>query len=228
MWRLARGLNKRILFNFLLTGHTKFSPDRYFGVFKAKYATSNIDTYEDIKNCVFASSPSGCNVPVSTKNVVWYDWVEYFKKFYKPLVGITSFHHFIITKDSVEARLFADSEETTTFELRICADDFSEPKVITPQGLPLERQWYLFKNIRNLVFDKSKADDVAPMPKEKIKKEVKIKAVEVDSDELVEKKKKKITKKTEAASSSQTARKPFKRPAAPEFKGTAKKNKSKK
>uniref|UniRef100_A0A0K8TWY0 DUF7869 domain-containing protein n=1 Tax=Bactrocera latifrons TaxID=174628 RepID=A0A0K8TWY0_BACLA len=44
-WRLARGLNKTILFNFLLTGHTKFAPDRYFGIVKSKYAVSNIDTY---------------------------------------------------------------------------------------------------------------------------------------------------------------------------------------
>lgn len=189
MWRVARGLNKQIYFNFLLTGHTKFSPDRYFGIFKAKYAISNIDTYEDIKNCVTASSPSGCNKPVTMENVTWYDWVEYFKKFFKPLVGITTFHHFTISKDGVEAKLFADSQDTIKFELRICTDDLSYPNVITPDGLNLERQWYLYKNIRELVFDKKKCDDVAPKPQKPMKKKA------AKSEEFTSTENKAVTKK---------------------------------
>lgn len=166
MWRVAKGLQKQISYNFLLTGHTKFSPDRYFGVFKSKYAVSNIDIFNDLMQCVTDSSPSGCNKPVSAENLVWYDWVSYLKKVYKPLVGITSFHHFVISSDGIEAKQFADSVETTKFQLVLKAVNDFMPKITTPQGLSLQRQWYLFKNIRDLVFDAKKADNVAPKPKE--------------------------------------------------------------
>lgn len=166
---------KKISYNFLLTGHTKFSPDRYFGVFKSKYAVSNIDTHKDLIQCVTDSSPSGCNKPVSAENVVWYDWVSYLKKFYKPMVGITKFHHFVISSEAIEAKQFADSDETTRFELVLQPVNDLMPNIITPQGLSLERQLYLFKNIRDLVSDIKKADDVAPQPKQILVQKKKIK-----------------------------------------------------
>lgn len=47
------------------------------------------------------------------------------------------------------------------------------PEIITPQSLSLERHWYLFNNMRDLVSDITKADDVAPLPKEKLVKKTK-------------------------------------------------------
>lgn len=73
-WRVAQGLHKRILFNFLLTGHTKFSPDRYFGIFKAKYSVSDVDIFDDLMQCVVDSPPGGHNKAVSAENVTWYEW----------------------------------------------------------------------------------------------------------------------------------------------------------
>jgi hypothetical protein len=45
--------------------------------------------------------------------------------------------------------------------------------MIFPQGLDIERQWYLYNNIRDLIVNKNKADDVAPLPKERISKPTK-------------------------------------------------------
>ena len=171
MWRVEKGKNKEIVLNFLLTGHTKFSPDRFFGVFKSKYARTNIDTFEDLINCVVASSPSGHNKAISAKNVTWYQWDMYLRKFFKRLPNITTFHHFnICAKGIVKAKLFADTEELTQSTLLLQSLDDLMPEVITPSGLPLERQWYLYNNIRSLVTDSSKVDMVAPIPVQNLPK----------------------------------------------------------
>ncbi|XP_071053768.1 uncharacterized protein [Onthophagus taurus] len=170
MWRVAKGLQKAILFNFLLTGHTKFTPDRFFGIFKAKYAVSNIDTHDDLMKCVVASSPSGHNKAVSAENVTWYDWANYLQQFYKPLIGITQYHHFIISSNSVKVRQFADSEETIEFKLLQQPVNDLMPNIIKPVGLSLERQWYMYNNLRELVSDIAKVDDVAPLPKQMLAK----------------------------------------------------------
>lgn len=170
-WRVARKLEQTILFNFLLTGHTKFAPDRFFGIFKAKYALSNIDTYEDLLQCVVESSPGGYNKVVSAENVTWYQWDTYFKLFYRPLVGITQFHHFIICTDCVKAKKFADSENVDSFHLLLEPIVSEMPKTIHPVGLTLERQWYIYQNLRSLVADPRKVDILAPKPEEKPKKQ---------------------------------------------------------
>lgn len=36
-WRVLAGLNSSVQLNFLLAGHTKFAPDRSFGLIKRKY-----------------------------------------------------------------------------------------------------------------------------------------------------------------------------------------------
>lgn len=53
--RVEKGKHTRILLNFLLTEHTKFTPDRLFGVLKSKCAATNIDTYDGLIKCIAAS-----------------------------------------------------------------------------------------------------------------------------------------------------------------------------
>lgn len=170
MWRMSKKLNKSISLNFLLTGHTKFSPDRFFGIFKSKYALSNIDNHEDLVNCVVASSHSGHNKAVSANDVTWYNWTSYVNQFYKPLIGITSYHHFKILSDGVEARSFADSENCVELKLQLAAVNDEMPEILIPEGLSLERKWYMFNNLRDLVHDKKKADSLAPEPEQKLRK----------------------------------------------------------
>ena len=55
-WRVQTGLNVKIGLNFLLAGHTKFSPDRGFGIFKYAYSRSNVDCLSDLIECVNKSS----------------------------------------------------------------------------------------------------------------------------------------------------------------------------
>ena len=44
MWRVMTQEQELIELSFMLVGHTKFSPDRFFGLFKKAYCRSSIST----------------------------------------------------------------------------------------------------------------------------------------------------------------------------------------
>lgn len=175
LWRVLTGKNKTISFNFLLTGHTKFGPDRNFGILKAKYARSDVDSLEDFIDVVNTSSPNGFNKalpsidPISkVRNVVWCQWDMFLQQFFKPLVGITQYHHFLFNTDGkITAKLFADSPEET-IHLQTATLETAEAYLveeIIPKGFTTERAWYLYNEIRKLCVKETAKDLVAPKPK---------------------------------------------------------------
>lgn len=78
---------KSITLNFLLTGHTKFSPDRLFGVLKHAFLRSIIDCYNDFENCVKHLSPNGFNEAINGKHVQYRVWDTFFRETYRKLPG---------------------------------------------------------------------------------------------------------------------------------------------
>lgn len=86
-WRIKSAMNKSITLNFLLTGHTKFSPDRLFGVLKHAFLRSIIDCYDDFENCVKHSSPNGFNEAINGKHVQYRAWDTFFRETYRKLPG---------------------------------------------------------------------------------------------------------------------------------------------
>ncbi|XP_018794716.1 PREDICTED: uncharacterized protein LOC108972547 isoform X1 [Bactrocera latifrons] len=70
------------------------------------------------------------------------------------------------SSDCVKTKKFEDSEEVQSFKLLLKPIDPEMPKVIQPAGLSLERQWYIYHNLRSFVSDISKVDIVAPLPKD--------------------------------------------------------------
>ena len=59
-WRVLTGRHKRITYSFMVAGHTKFSPDGFFGLFKLKLKNSEVDDLEDLVDVV-ESSTNGYN-----------------------------------------------------------------------------------------------------------------------------------------------------------------------
>ena len=55
-WRVSTHKNEQISFSFMLAGHTKFAPDRYFGLVKRKYKHSHVATLSDIEGVVKLST----------------------------------------------------------------------------------------------------------------------------------------------------------------------------
>ena len=61
MWRVESGRHKSVQLSFILAGHTKFSPDRHFGLIKKAYRRKRVDTIASIKRVVESSSTCGAN-----------------------------------------------------------------------------------------------------------------------------------------------------------------------
>ena len=45
-WRIANNLHEKITYSFMVAGHTKFTPDGFFGLFKLKLRHSEVDDIE--------------------------------------------------------------------------------------------------------------------------------------------------------------------------------------
>lgn len=172
LWRMTKKLNKSIQLNFLLTGHTKFSPDRNFGIIKCKFSKSIVDCHEDFLDVIEKSSPNNFNIAVpskdprnNTRNVVWAQWDEFLAQYFKPIPNITKYHHFRFNEDgSVKAKFFSNSEEEEIRKATLLHANVSPLKVVEPDGLSLQRAWYLYKEVRPLCSKESSKDLLAPKP----------------------------------------------------------------
>ena len=51
-WRVLVGLHRTITISFLIVGHTKFSPDWCFGLFKQKFRRTKVSCLDDIVKVV--------------------------------------------------------------------------------------------------------------------------------------------------------------------------------
>ena len=100
IWRTLHGLHKDISLNFMVAGHTKFSPDWCFGLLKQKYRRTPVSSLEDIARLTIQSTASGLNLAqlVGSESqevfVPSYNWQTFLGEYFKPLIGIKSLQHF--------------------------------------------------------------------------------------------------------------------------------------
>ena len=92
LWRVLQGLNQSITLSFLIAGHTKFAPDRGFGLIKRVYRKTKVDCLEDIQNVVKVSSDMNECQLVGHEDgqviVPTHDWTDFCVKSFKKLDGI--------------------------------------------------------------------------------------------------------------------------------------------
>ena len=73
----------------MLAGHTKFAPDRFFGLIKITYRHMKVETIGYIATVVESSSMIGANIPQLTMGqigdweVLYYDWTTFFEIYFK-------------------------------------------------------------------------------------------------------------------------------------------------
>ena len=171
MWRVLTGRHTDITYSFLVVGHTKFSPNWCFGLFKRLYKRTRVSSMADIAEVVERSAV--CN----TAQLVWdedteyvptHDWAAFLAPHIRKIAGIKQYHHFRFTSASpgtVYVRMYADSEERS---LSLLKEDWqpnpsSLPPYIQPKGLSDERQWYLYEKIRPFCSELQK-EIVCPRP----------------------------------------------------------------
>lgn len=177
-WRVLTKRNISVSLSFLLTGHTKLAPDRFFGLIKKVYRRSAADTLQDLGRIVTESTIAGKNIPEYTvdmlgrRNVTWYDWTAFLAQFFKRIPNITKYHHFSASDSdpgTILMKAFADRNEES---LGLMKRDVSLsivqssglPKDIEPQGLDAARQWYLYEHIRKFCGSNLAKDTTCPKP----------------------------------------------------------------
>ena len=178
MWRVLTGLHGEIKISFLIVCHTKFAPDWCFGLFKRLYKRTEITSLDDIAEVVERSAK--CNHAQvaghldGTSEVPFYDWSGFFdndRVIKTALKGISKMQHFRFTADKPGCVFVKNSSNGVERKINLLKDASWRPSpadlpaVITPPGLPLERQWYLYNKIREFCPDSTK-DLVCPLPSE--------------------------------------------------------------
>ena len=149
------GLHKEITLSFMLVGHTKFTPDWCFGLFKQKFRRTFVSSLEEVADVV--NKPADVNVAqlVGTQAgepiVPVYDWASYFGGHFRTVPQLKLYHHFHFTNSqpgTVVMKEFVDSVEKSY--TMVVDDEWSTelPLVTKSSGLSLSRQWYLFTQIR--------------------------------------------------------------------------------
>ena len=170
------GLHKEIKLSFLLVGHTKFAPDWCFGLFKQLFKKTRVGTINDIAEVAEKSAVVNHAQLIGdydgSIHVPMYNWAEFFEghTVQTALKGISQMHHFRFTADHPGA-VFVKNACDDDKERKISLLKFTTwrptpstlPEQITPPGLSLERQWYLFNKMRDFCPDAAK-DIVCPQP----------------------------------------------------------------
>ena len=153
------GLNEACELNIMIPGHTKFGPDRFFGLIKRKYRRTNLSSLAEIAKVVETSTAGGQNKAYIigneqlSKPFHYYNWADFLANYYNTLPQITSYYHFRFDKGHhgiVFVRKFANAEEMeiTIIKPNTCIDRSALPSEIIPSGLSEERKQYLFEHVR--------------------------------------------------------------------------------
>ena len=174
-WRTMLQLHNTINYSFLVAGHTKFGPDRCFGIIKRAYKVTYISSLYELAKMVDFSSTIGVNkaqlvgkhdgkviVPV-------YDWSNFLSHYFTKIPNIKSYHHFRFSKDEPGKVYFKEfnssiEQSLTLLKNRVILPPASVlPAKLNPEGLSQERKQYLYREIRQ--FCKPGTEDlVAPAP----------------------------------------------------------------
>ena len=174
MWCCITGKHTSCSIHFMIPGHTHFSQDQYFGLIKRKYRKTRVSSVAQLSKVVKESTRTDCNQvelaydPVSKYRVACYDWKSYLSSFFKPVPSILKYQHFHVSSKNpgiVELEELADSERTAV-DIRKAGmeiDPSQMPTLITSPGLSLDRQTYLYEQIR-VFCEPEYADATCPMP----------------------------------------------------------------
>ena len=156
MWRVLTGRHKQITLSFLIVGHTKFSPDTCFGLIKRLYRRTYVGCLDDIAGVVSKSSvvnePQIVGAQDGSTVVPMYNWGTYFDEGTTKVPGIKKYQHFRFSAEHPgkvfvkSSRGAAEKEVTILKSTHNLLETF--PSMITPTGLSLERQLYLYDKIR--------------------------------------------------------------------------------
>ena len=174
-WRVLAGLQEEVELSFLIVGHTKYSPDWCFGLFKRAFKRTKVGCLDDLVNVCEGSAKVNKSQLVGTQDgtvvVPTYNWSAFFQPFFKanPFKGLKKLQHLRFTATHPGACFFKETPDGEERMIAILRDPYWRPSshvlapVIPPQGLSAERQQYLYEKIRDFCPPHCK-DIVCPRP----------------------------------------------------------------
>ena len=165
-WRIAMKKSSEITVHRLIPGHTKFFPDRYFGVFKAAYRRGRYDNLQDVVDLA-----NQCCVRARARLVpTWFDWKAYFVSTdYKAPVGHGDWRLTLFKADGTlwfSKDVRTPLEEYKNFKKATCRFHPTFrlfPTRLMCEGMKPERLDYLYKEIA--LCPEYFADPAKAMPK---------------------------------------------------------------
>ena len=172
IWRTLTHQHRNVTISFLPVGHTKFSPDWCFGLFKCLYRRTKVGNLHSI--ATVANKSAECNFAqlVSDEDgstiVPTLDWTDFFTEHLKKIPGIIKYHHFRMTTSSPGSVFLRIQHDSPEVKLDLWKEPWTPsiemlPNVIPPHGLSTDRQWYLYEQIRPFCPEEDK-DSVCPLP----------------------------------------------------------------
>ena len=155
MWRVMTGQHREIILSFLPVGHTKFFPDAGFG-----FKLTKVGCLDDIAAVVRSSATMNYAQLVGDQqgNVIVpsYNWIEHLEPHITKtaLKGIKKMAHFRFSSDS-PGYVFVKSSSDAIIgrKIKLLKDRSwipqatSLPDETIPNGLSLQRQWYLYTRV---------------------------------------------------------------------------------
>ena len=179
MYRVLMSLHSEIELSFLVVGHTKFSPDGYFGLIKHRYRRSKVYTYKQLAKLIEDSSENGHNIcqrfeSGGKSQIIYRNWTSWLSQYFSTVPKITSYHHFRIDQKKPGIVTVKEKNNSKEIEISILKTKFpfdrnnlpiKLPEKLTPQKLSAERQWYLYNQIRMHIPDENDKDSTCPKPK---------------------------------------------------------------
>jgi len=93
-WRVMSGFHDQIKYCFMVAGHTKFSPDGFFGLIKLKLQNSEVQDLADLVQIVHNSTIGGYNTAQTIYNsdgnqqVFFYKWTKFLSNIFNKVPQI--------------------------------------------------------------------------------------------------------------------------------------------
>ena len=176
-WHVTVGLSKSCELSFVLPGHAKFSPDRFFGMIKRKYRSTNVLSLAEIAQMVEESTQGVQNRVFvigdehPSQSFHYYDWANFLSNYFKHIPLITSYHHFHFSQEyprQVAVCEFAETEEKKIDILNPNAvvNETALPATLSPSGYLKNLKQYLYDEIRRFC-DEQYQDITCPEPFQK-------------------------------------------------------------
>ena len=168
-WRVFSGQQRSITITFMISGHTKFAPDRHFGLIKK----THVQTMGCLEHVMRNSSHIGANEVQLVRSsegsqlVKFYNWSVFFQSYFTTIPGITSYHSFRFNSESpgiVFLHKNLGEEETALNIFCKAVPGTLFPEEIIPKGMDAQRQWYLYDKIRPFCTSTLSKDVTCPLP----------------------------------------------------------------